>query len=110
MTDAEVLHELLHRYLAPRLWSGQGRQVFEYFAELMVQRVEPVHAEDVEKAASLVEQSRDVSARDLLHLAVMKRLGVRQIVSADADFDRWPDVERLDPTGMKVWRPQMWRV
>src|SRR3990172_878982 len=49
VTDAEVLQELLHRYLALRLWP-QGREVFRHFTELMRERVEPVQADDVERA------------------------------------------------------------
>jgi hypothetical protein len=106
LTDAEVLQELLHRYLALRLWP-QGRDVFRHFAELMRERVEPVDAVDVEQAALLAGQYPDLGARDLLHAAVMSRLGVRSIVSADAGFDRLPGVERLDPTDVGVWRDKL---
>ena len=101
LTDGEVLQELLHRYLALRLWT-QGRDVFHHFAELMRERVEAVHAIDVEQAALLADTYPDLGARDLLHAAVMSRLGVRSIVSTDAGFDRLPEVERLDPTDVGV--------
>lgn len=103
LTDAEVLQELLHRYLALRLWP-QGREVFSRFADLMRERVEPVYAADVERAASLADLHAGLGARDLLHAAVMARLGVHRIVSADAGFDRLPDVERLDPAELGAWR------
>ena len=106
LTDAEVLEELLHRYLALRLWP-QAREVFHHFAALMRERVEPVHAVDVEQAALLADQYPDLGARDLLHAAVMSRLGVRHIVSADAGFDRLPEVERLDPTEVGAWRDKI---
>jgi len=103
LTDAEVLQELLHRYLALHIWP-QGREVFQRFAELMRERVEPVHATDVEQASALADQYPDLSARDLLHAAVVKRLGLRRIVSADAGFDRLPKLERLDPVAVEAWR------
>ena len=106
LTDAEVLQELLHRYLALRLWP-QGREVFHHFAALMRERVEPVQAIDVEQAALLADWYPDLGARDLLHAAVMSRLGVRNIVSADAGFDRLPEVKRLDPTDVGVWRDKL---
>lgn len=106
ITDAEVLQELLHRYLALRLWSG-GREVFRRLAELMREQVEPVHAVDVEQAALLADQHADLSARDLLHAAVMSRLGLRRIVSADTGFDRLSDVERLDPADVESWRDEI---
>jgi hypothetical protein len=37
----------------------------------------------------------------------MSRLGVRSIVSADAGFDRLPEVERLDPMDVGVWRDEL---
>jgi len=106
VTDAEVLQELLHRYLALRLWA-QGKEVFHRFAELMRERVEPVQGEDVEQAARLADEYPELGARDLLHAAVMRRLGVRRLVSADAGFDRLSGLERLDPAGVETWRDKL---
>jgi predicted nucleic acid-binding protein len=106
LTDAEVLQELLHRYLALHLWP-QGREVFHRFATLMRERVEPVYAADVEQACALADQYPELAARDLLHAAVMNRLGVRNIVSADAGFDRLSHLERLDPKDVPAWRDEM---
>ena len=33
----------------------------------------------------------------------MRRVGADMIVSADSDFDRIADVERLDPAGVGEW-------
>jgi hypothetical protein len=106
VTDAEVLQELLHRYLALRLWR-QGKEVFHRFADLMRERVEPVHAADVEQAALLADEYPELGARDLLHAAVMQRLGVRRLVSADAGFDRLSGLERLDPMNVEEWRDKL---
>ena len=103
VTDAEVLQELLHRYLALRLWP-QGREAFWRFSELMADRVEPVQIADVEGAATLADSHQQLSSRDLLHAAVMQRLGLRQIISADAGFDTLPGIERLDPADLARWR------
>ncbi len=103
ITDAEVLQEMLHRYLALRLWP-QGREVFRWFRELMQDRVETVIADDVEHAAGLADSHPGLQARDLVHAAVMRQLGIRQIVSTDKGFDRLPDVERLDPAKIDSWR------
>ena len=102
----EVLQELLHRYLALHLWP-QGREVFHRFATLMRERVEPVYAADVEQASALAGQYPELAARDLLHAAVMNRLGVRNIVSADAGFDRLSYLERLDPKDVPAWRDEV---
>lgn len=102
VTDAEVLQELVHRYVSSGRWS-LGRKVLEDFAELMHSRVEPVHGEDVRRAGRLADDNPGVSARDLVHLAVMQRVGVSRIVTADTDFDRLPEVERLDPVDVDGW-------
>lgn len=103
VTDAEVLQELLHRYLALRLWL-QGREVFRRFTELMRERVETVQADDVERAAALADAHPELGGRDLLHAAVMQRLGLRHICSTDTGFDRLTEVERLDPARLESWQ------
>lgn len=103
VTDAEVFQELLHRYLALRLWP-EGREAFWRFSELMADRVAPVHVADVQGAASLADAHQQLSSRDLLHAAVMQRLGLRQIISADTGFDSLPDIRRLDPADLVSWR------
>ena len=102
VTDSEVLQELMHRYLASGRWT-LGREVVQAFAEAMRGRIQPVHAEDVTLAAELADQNPEVSARDLVHAAVMQRLGVERIISADTDFDRLEGIDRLDPARMSEW-------
>ena len=68
-------------------------------------RIEPVHAEDVLTASELADRYPGVSSRDLVHAAVMQRMGVLRLISADADFDRLDDVERLDPARISEWEP-----
>ena len=104
ITDAEVLQELLHRYLALRSWEPQGRESFASFTQLMEERVEPIYTEDVEQAARLVGQYPGLDARDLLHTAVMQRLDISRIISADGGFDQLTDIERLDPADVASWR------
>ncbi|MCH7523128.1 MAG: type II toxin-antitoxin system VapC family toxin [Chloroflexi bacterium] len=106
LIDAEVLQELLHRYLALRLWP-EGRDVFHRFADLMRERVEPVQAIDVEQAALLADELPELGARDLLHAAIMRRLGVQRVISADAGLDRLTEVERLDPMEIEAWRDRI---
>ena len=102
VTDVEVLQELLHRYLALRLWP-LGREVLRGFAEVMRGRIEPVYVNDIELAMTLADGHPTLPARDLLHVAVMRRLGTNRIITADADFDRIPAMVRLDPTDIRRW-------
>ena len=46
VTDAEVLQELVHRYLAQDRWA-LGREVLRTFALVMQDRIEPVYAGDI---------------------------------------------------------------
>ncbi len=103
VTSAEVLQELLYRFLALRRWP-QGREVLRGFADLMRERVEPVLAVDVERAAQLADSRPELSSRDLVHAALVQRLGLRYVVSADRDFDRLSGFERLDPASFGTWK------
>jgi len=50
------------------------------------------------RAAEIVQNPAQLSARDAIHIAVMERHGVRSIFTFDADFDRWPGLKRLHGT------------
>ncbi len=102
ITDAEVLQEIVHRYLAVRRWE-QGRGVFHRVVVAMTGRIEPVFPADVEGAAVLADSYSQLDARDLLHAAVMQRVGCNRIVSTDTGFDRIEGVERLNPARVEEW-------
>jgi len=102
VTSSEVLQEIMHRYLASGRWN-LGREVVRAFAEAMRGRVEPVQGEDVILATELADRHPGISARDLVHAAVMQRLGVSRVISADTDFDRLEGIERLDPARIEEW-------
>lgn len=107
ITSAEVLQELLHRYLTQGAWQ-QGRALLRDFADLMDDRIALVSAEDVLRASVLADEHTDVtSARNLLHVAVMTRLGAEFIASADRGFDAFPEVRRLDPATVSAWRAKL---
>ena len=80
-----------------------GREVVQTFSDIMRDRIEPVYAEDILVAARLADEHAQVSARDLVHVAVMRRLGTSKIISADTDFDRLPDIVRLNPARVSEW-------
>lgn len=103
ITDAEVLQEILHRYRSQRLW-GRGRLVFEEFGNLMSRSTIPVTADDVRAAARLGEEYHKPDARDLIHIAIMIRRGISDIVSADRGFDDVSGIERLDPSDIATIR------
>ena len=95
VTDAEVLQEILHRYVA----IGRRDAIQPALDALLgvVDEVFPVEAADVVRAKDIVLGSTTLSARDAVHLAVMERHGVRRLLSFDAGFDSFPGVSRIQP-------------
>jgi hypothetical protein len=92
VTDAEVLQELLHRYVAINRRDAISPAIEALLG--VVDEVFPVELEDVWRAESIVVSS-SLSARDALHLAVMQRRGVGRILSFDVGFDGLPGIVRL---------------
>jgi predicted nucleic acid-binding protein len=84
VTDAEVLQEILHRYVA----IDRRDAIEPATAALLgvVDEVFPVERADVERARQIVLGSR-LSARDAVHLAIMRRHGIDRILSFDRAFD-----------------------
>ncbi len=93
VTDAEVLQEILHRYVAV----NRRDSIQPAFDALLgvVDEVLPIEARDVERAKTIVLGKRRLSARDALHLAVMERAGIARILSFDEVFDGYPGVTRV---------------
>jgi hypothetical protein len=93
VTDAEVLQEILHRYVAI-----DRRDAIQPAYDLLlavVDEVLPIDREVAERAKDIVMGRRRLSARDALHIAVMERHGIGRILSFDAGFDGLPGITRL---------------
>ena len=95
VTDAEVLQEILHRYVA----INRRDAIQPAFDALLgvVDQVFPVERPVVERAKTIVLGAAGLSARDALHLAVMEAHGIERILSFDGGFDGVPGVVRLGP-------------
>jgi uncharacterized protein len=93
VTDAEVLQEILHRYVA----IGRREAIQPAFDALLnvIDEVFPIEPADVDRAKSIVLGSSALSARDAIHLAVMARRRVQRIMSFDTGFDGFPGVARV---------------
>lgn len=93
VTDAEVLQEILHRYAA----IGRPDAIQPAFGALLdvADEVFPVERIDAEKAKDVLLGSKGLSARDALHVAIMRRYGVSEILSFDTGFDGCPGIKRL---------------
>ena len=93
VTDAEVLQEILQRYVA----IDRRDAIQPAFDALLgvSDEVLAVDASAVERAKQIVLQYQRLSARDAVHLAVMERHGINEILSFDRGFDGFPGITRV---------------
>jgi predicted nucleic acid-binding protein len=93
VTDAEVLQEILHRYVA----INRRHDIQPALDALLnvVDEILPVDRTAVERAKQIVLSYQRLSARDAVHLAVMEQHGIDRILTFDAEFDGFPGVTRL---------------
>jgi uncharacterized protein len=93
VTDAEVLQEILHRYVS----IARPDAIQPAFDALLgiVDEVFPVDRAAVERAREIVQGRKGLSARDAIHLAMMRIHGVKRILSFDRGFDDVPGITRL---------------
>lgn len=93
VSDAEVLQEILHRYVA----IGRRDAVQPAFDALLgvVDEVFPIDVQDVRDAKQIIVGARPLSARDAIHVAVMRRYGVRRVLTFDSGFDGIRGVTRI---------------
>ena len=93
VTDAEVLQEILHRYVA----IARRDAIQPAFDAVLgvVDEVFAIEQADVERAKDLLAGHATLSARDALHIAVMQRHGIARILTFDADFDLVPGLSRI---------------
>lgn len=93
VTDAEVFQEILHRYAAINRREAIQHAFDALFA--IVDQVFPVDRGTVEEAKQIVLAYRQFSARDAVHLAVMRQHRIDQIMSFDSGLDGLPGIVRL---------------
>ena len=93
VTDAEVLQEILHRYVAI-----DRRDAIQPALDALLGIVDEIYSVDaaiVGRAKETVLARAALSARDTLHVAVMAHHHIGRILSFDAGFDGLPGIERL---------------
>jgi predicted nucleic acid-binding protein len=93
VTDAEVLQEILHRYV-----SINRRDFIQPAFDALLgiaDQVLPVDVAAANRAKEIVLGHQQMSARDALHLAIMQQHGIERILSFDSGFDGFPGVSRL---------------
>ena len=93
VTDAVVLQEILHRYVAIN-----RRDAIQPAFDALLGIIDQVLAVDrtvIERAKQIVLEYRRLSARDAVHLSVMEQNGIEQILSFNSGFDSFPGIARL---------------
>lgn len=95
-TSAEVVQELVHRYLAIRRPDVAIRTAADVLASFGP--VIPITHRTVARLPALIEAYPGRAARDLLHIATCLEEGIAEIVTPDRDFDDVRELRRIDPT------------
>ncbi len=94
VTSAETFQEILHRYSALR--HGHRLSAAYEALEAMVSTIADIMKADVDQARALFGSYPGLSARDCLHLAVMRRIGCDRIWSYDTGFGSVGSIQRIE--------------
>ena len=93
VTSAEVCQEILHRYSAMhRLQAAED--AFRVLATI-ADEILTFGMSEVREAMLVLRDVDGLSARDALHVAVMRKAGVTRILSFDRSFDDCLGIERV---------------
>ncbi len=98
--DTETIQEVLYRYGALKRWrvaAVMAESLFDLAATVL-----PVRPSDARLAIDLFARYAPggVTARDLIHAAVMQTNSLTHIISVDKHFDQIESVTRLNPQVM----------
>jgi predicted nucleic acid-binding protein len=93
VTDVEVFQEILHRYVAI-----DRRDAIAPAWELLTSisdQIAGIEFGGVAAARDTLLAGTTTSARDAIHVAVMRRLGCTRILTFDRGFDEVPGIKRM---------------
>ena len=93
ITDVEVYQEILHRYTAIRRLDAIDA-AFESLNAIS-DEILTFGMPEIRAARALLDSVDGLSARDALHVAVMRKAGASRILSFDRSFDDCPGIDRL---------------
>ena len=93
VTDVEVYQEILHRYTAIRRPDAIDA-AFESL-DAIADDVLTFGMSEIRAARVLIGSVDGLSARDALHVAVMRKAGTNRILSFDVGFDNCPGIDRF---------------
>ena len=93
--NSEVLQEILYVLVRRRRReeaASLARHVAALFPDLL-----PVTRDDLLEACVMIRRYPGIPVRDAVHAATMIHNGLREIISADPDFDMIKGIRRIDP-------------
>ena len=93
VTDIEVYQEILHRYTAINRPDAID-PAFDVL-DAIVDEVLGFGRQEIRAARLTIASVPGLSARDVLHLAVMRGAGITRVLSFDRGFDRCAGIERI---------------
>ena len=93
VTGVEVYQEILHRYTATQRQDAIDA-AFESL-DAIADQILTYGMSEIRAARALISSVDGLSARDALHVAVMRKAGISRILSFDRGLDACPGIERL---------------
>lgn len=95
--DSELFQEVLYRYSLINKWDIAVSLLQDIY--ILEMDILPVGSEEIEKMIELTVnyKDKDISPRDIVHVAVMMTNNIKKIISTDKDFDRIDEIQRIDP-------------
>ena len=93
VTDIEVYQEILHRYTAIR--RTDAIEAAFRSLDAIADEILTFGMREIRAAKSIIDSVDGVSARDALHVAIMRSSRVGRILSFDRGFDAFPELDRL---------------
>ena len=93
VTDIEVYQEILHRYTAIR--RTDAIDVAFRSLDAIADEILTFGMREIRAAKSIIDTVDGVSARDALHVAIMRSSRIGRILSFDRGFDAFSELDRL---------------
>ena len=93
VTDIEVYQEILHRYTAIRRTDAIDAAFRSLDA--IADEILTFGLPEIRAARSIIDAVDGVSARDALHVAIMRSRRIGRLLSFDRGFDGFPELDRL---------------
>jgi predicted nucleic acid-binding protein len=100
VTSAEVVQEILHRFMSlrrPEIGIDIARVTMDAFAPVI-----PITHALMRRVPDLAARYPNLSARDLVHVATCIHEGITEILTPDRGFDQVAEIRRIDPADFAV--------